>query len=242
MNILLFAVLGLAIGSFLNVVILRVPKGESISFPASHCPKCNKKLKFYHNIPLLSWVFLRGKCAYCGEKISLQYPLVEFLVSVIFVLAYIKSGDMLNSIILGLLFALLLALSVIDLRYKAVPDSLSMPALFISFFARDFLSSFQDALLFAGGFTLLRMVVSWMIKKEAMGEADIIIAAIIGATLGVNLGLSAIYISAVIALPAFLIVGKKGFHLPFIPFLTLGLFITWLMDSAVLNILEKIYE
>ena len=231
LNIILFMVLGLAIGSFLNVLILRVPKGESISFPASHCPKCNKKLKFYHNIPLLSWIFLGGKCAYCKEKISLQYPLVELLVSIIFTLAYIKNASTMQGAILGMLFALLLALSIIDLRYKAVPDAISMPALFISFFARDFLSSFQDALLFAGGFTLLRMIVSWIIKKEAMGEADIIIASIIGATLGINLGLSAIYISAVIALPAFLIVGKKGFHLPFIPFLTLGLFITWLMDK-----------
>ncbi len=103
------------------------------------------------------------------------------------------------------------------------------------------MSSFSDALLFAGGFTLLRMIVSWIIKKEAMGEADIIISAIIGATLGVNLGLSAIYISAIIALPAFLLVGKKGFQLPFIPFLTLGLFITWIMDKYILDILDKIY-
>ncbi|MFK5880916.1 MAG: prepilin peptidase [Sulfurospirillum sp.] len=241
LNIILFVVLGLAIGSFLNVVILRVPKGESVSFPGSHCPKCKKKLKFYHNIPLLSWIFLRGKCAYCKEKISFQYPLVEFLVSLIFVLSYIKSEDIIQGGILGILFALLLALSIIDLRYKAVPDSLSFPALFISFFARDFLNSFQDALIFAGGFTLLRMIVSWIIKKEAMGEADIIIAAIIGATLGINLGLSAIYISALIALLAFLIVGKKDFHLPFIPFLTLGLFITWLLDKNILNMLEKIY-
>ncbi len=242
MNIALFIILGLAIGSFLNVVILRVPKGESISFPASHCPKCKKKLKPYHNIPLLSWIFLRGKCTYCKGQISLQYPLVELFVSIIFVLAYMKSGDIIQGVILGSLFALLLALSIIDLRYKAVPDLVSMPALFISFFARDFADSFKDGLLFAGGFTLLRMVVSWIIKKEAMGEADIIIASIIGATLGIKLGLSAIYISALIALPAFLIVGKKDFHLPFIPFLTLGLFLTWLMDTSVLNLISKIYE
>ncbi len=241
-NIILFAILGLAIGSFLNVVILRTPKGESISFPASHCPKCNKKLKFYHNIPLLSWIFLGGKCAYCKNKISLQYPLVELLVSMIFVITYIKTENLTQGAILGLLFSLLLALSIIDLRYKAVPDIVSMPALLISFFARDFLDSFQDALIFAGGFTLLRMIVSWIIKKEAMGEADIIIASIIGATLGINLGLSAIYISAVLALPAFLLVGKRGFHLPFIPFLTLGLFTTWLLDKNILSILERIYE
>ncbi len=242
MEIILFIVLGLVIGSFLNVVILRVPKNESILFPASHCPKCNSKLKFYHNIPVLSWIFLGGKCAYCKEKISIQYPLIELGTSIIFLIAYLKSGDIIQGIILGLLFSLLFALSIIDLRYKAVPDLISFPALFLSFFARDFLISFNDALLFAGGFTLLRMIVSWIVKKEAMGEADIIIAAIIGATVGINLGLSAIYIAAVIALPAFLLVGKKGFQLPFIPFLTLGLFITWLMDGYILDLLGKIYE
>jgi len=241
MEIVLFVILGLAIGSFLNVVILRVPENESILFPASHCPKCKAKLKFYHNIPLLSWIFLGGKCAYCKEKISIQYPLIELTTSIIFLIAYLKSGDIIQGVILGVLFSLLFALSIIDLRYKAVPDLVSFPALFISFFARDFLNSFSDALMFAGGFTLLRMIVSWIIKKEAMGEADIIISAIIGATLGVNLGLSAIYISAIIALPAFLLVGKKGFQLPFIPFLTLGLFITWLADKYILDILDKIY-
>lgn len=241
MEIVLFIILGLAIGSFLNVVILRVPEDESIMFPPSHCPKCKAKLKFYHNIPLLSWIFLGGKCAFCKEKISIQYPLIELGTSIIFLIAYLKTGDIVHGMILGILFSLLFALSIIDLRYKAVPDLISFPALFISFFARDFLDSFSDALMFAGGFTLLRMIVSWIIKKEAMGEADIIISAIIGATLGVKLGLSAIYISAIIALPAFLLVGKKGFQLPFIPFLTLGLFITWLTDNYILNILDKIY-
>ena len=241
MEMILFILIGLAVGSFLNVAILRIPKNQSISFPASHCPKCKTPLKFYHNIPLISWIALGGKCAYCKEKISIQYPLIEFFTAVIFFITYTKSENILQALILAILFSALFALSIIDLRYKAVPDLISFPALFISFFARDFLSSFTDALLFAGGFTLLRMIVSWIIKKEAMGEADIIIAAIIGATVGVNLGLSAIYLSALIALPAFLIVGKKGFHLPFIPFLTLGLFITWLFDKQILTILDKIY-
>ncbi|NOX15016.1 MAG: prepilin peptidase [Epsilonproteobacteria bacterium] len=241
MEIIFFTIIGLAVGSFLNVVILRIPKNQSISFPASHCPKCKSKLKFYHNIPIISWILLGGKCAYCKEKISLQYPLVEFTTAMIFIITFFKSETLLQAGILSALFSALFALSMIDLKHKAVPDVISFPALFISFFARDFLSSFSDALLFAGGFTLLRMIVSWIIKKEAMGEADIIIAAIIGATLGVNLGLSAIYLGALIAIPAFLIVGKRGFHLPFIPFLTLGLFITWVFDKQILALLDKIY-
>ncbi|MDX1809900.1 MAG: prepilin peptidase [Sulfurospirillaceae bacterium] len=241
MEIILFALIGLSIGSFLNVVILRVPENKSISFPSSHCPKCKTKLKFYHNIPVFSWIALGGKCAFCKEKISLQYPLVELFTSFIFVISYFKSDTLIEGMILGLLFAILFALSIIDLRYKAVPDVLSFPALFLSLFARNLPVSLYDALLFAGGFSLLRMIISWVIKKEAMGEADIIIAGIIGAVLGVKLGLGAIYISALISLPAFLVVGKKGFQLPFIPFLTLGLFITWIFDTNILTLMEKIY-
>ncbi|WP_331773959.1 prepilin peptidase [Sulfurospirillum sp. 1612] len=241
MEIVLFTLLGLAIGSFLNVVILRVPENQSISFPSSHCPKCKTKLKFYHNIPVISWIALRGKCAFCHEKISFQYPLVELITAMIFIIAYLKYENITQGLILGLLFALLLALSVIDLRYKAVPDILSFPALFVAFFARSIPESFYDALLFAGGFSLLRMIISWIIKKEAMGEADIIIAGVIGGVLGVQLGLGAIYIAAVIALPAFLLVGKKGFQLPFIPFLTLGLYITWVFDTQIAALMGKIY-
>ena len=136
---------------------------------------------------------------------------------------------------------MLLALSVIDLKYKAVPDSISIPALFVSLFVDDFFISLNDALLFAGGFSLLRIIISWIIKKEAMGEADIIIAGIIGAVLGVKLGLGAIYLSAVIALPIFLIVGKKGYELPFIPFLAIGLYTTWFFSPQVSQIMEMIY-
>ncbi len=84
MYLALFFIIGLCVGSFLNVVIIRVPKEESIVFPASHCVKCNKALKFYHNIPLISWIFLGGKCAFCKEKISIQYPIIELLSGLIF--------------------------------------------------------------------------------------------------------------------------------------------------------------
>lgn len=240
--IVLFILFGLAIGSFLNVVILRLPEGESVAFPASHCPKCGKDLKFYHNIPLLSWIFLGGKCAYCKEKISIQYPLVEAFCGILFAVAFIKEGgDLFNSAIYGLVFSLLFALSVIDLRYKAVPDLLSIPTMALALFTNPPLDALNYALLFAGGFSLLRILVSFFLKKEAMGEADIIIAAIIGSMLGGELGLLAIYLGAVFALPAFMVVGKKGFELPFIPFLVLGLFITYLFDVPLLEWVKSFY-
>ena len=238
----LFALLGLAVGSFLNVLIYRIPKYENIAFPASHCTNCGKSLKWWHNIPLLSYIILGGKCYYCKEKISFQYPLVELLSTIIFVLSYLKVGNFTDALIVASVFDLLLALSVIDFRYKAVPDSLNLSALTLSIFSGTILTSFTNALLFAGGFTLLRFYVSFVIKKEALGEADIMIAATIGAMLGVKLGLFAIFLSAVIALPVFLIADKKDLQLPFIPFLAIALFLTFMFDDYFLNLIEWLYQ
>ena len=216
----LVVLFGLLFGSFLNVLILRIPKDQSVVFPSSHCPKCKNKLKWYHNIPLFSWIFLGGKCAYCKDKISIQYPLIELMSAVIFALCYYRSDSVFHAIIAGLVFALLLGLSLIDLRYKAVPDSLNLSALTLAIFASSsVVTNLINALLFAGGFSLLRFYVSFALKKEALGEADIMIAATIGAMVGVKMGLVAIFLSAIIALPVFVIIKERDYEVPYIPFL-----------------------
>ncbi len=239
---ILVALFGLCIGSFLNVAIIRLPKNESINFPASHCPLCLHPLAWYHNIPLFSWIFLRGKCAFCSSAISLQYPFVEFSSALIYTLCYLRLGSVTQALLIASVFALLLALSIIDLRYKAVPDALSLPALILAFCTGEPLVSLQNGLLLMGAFAFLRFFVSTLAKKEVMGEADIIIAGIIGALLGIKLALAAIYISAVIALVVFMIVRKKGHELPFIPFLASGLLLTWLFETQILHVMELIYE
>ncbi len=235
------AIIGLAVGSFLNVLILRIPKNESVSFPPSHCPKCKKRLKWWHNIPIISYILLGGKCYFCKTKISIQYPFVELSTSFIYALTFLKSGNFIQTLILSSVFALLLALSLIDFKYKAVPDTLNLSALTISIFSGSIITSITNALLFAGGFILLRFYVSYFAKKEALGEADIMIAATIGAILGVKLGLFAIFLSAVIALPVFLIAGKRDMQLPFIPFLALALYITYLFNTQALHLLDWLY-
>ena len=107
-------IFGTMIGSFLNVVIYRIPKGESIVFPASKCQSCQTPLKWWHNIPLFSWLFLRGKCYFCKEKISAQYPMVELLTGVIFVALYFKLGLVWHLPFVAAAFAALLALVMID--------------------------------------------------------------------------------------------------------------------------------
>lgn len=238
----LVTLFGLCIGSFLNVAIIRLPKNESINLPASHCLLCLHPLAWYHNVPLFSWIFLRGKCAFCKSHISFQYPLVELSSAFLYAFIYFHLANTLQALLIASVFALLLALSIIDLRYKAVPDALSLPALILSFCTGDPLVSLQNGLLFMGAFAFLRFFVSALAKKEVMGEADIIIAGIIGALLGIKLGLAAIYISAVIALIVFMIIRKKGYELAFIPFLALGLLLTWLFKTPILHIMELIYE
>jgi leader peptidase (prepilin peptidase) / N-methyltransferase len=248
MELLFIFVIGAAIGSFLNVVIIRTPRDESVSFPASHCMSCNTPLRAWHNIPIFSWLFLRGKCSFCGTKISMQYPFIELLSGLIFLFTAMKLGSGIQSLGVALSFDLLLALSVIDYRYKMVPDSINLSALSIAILSATSFGqlgyNFTNALLFAGGFTLLRFYLSYFLKKEAMGEADIIIAATMGALLGVKLGLVAIFAGAVLALPALLLTqgeSEDSKQLPFIPFLAMGTWIILMLDNYVNAYLVGLY-
>lgn len=248
MELLFVFIFGALIGSFLNVVIIRIPRDESVAFPASHCMHCNTPLKAWHNVPVISWLMLRGKCAFCGEKISLQYPMIELFSALIFLFSAMKFGFTLQAFGIALTFDLLLALSAIDYRYKMVPDSLNLAALSVAIFSVTSFAqlgyNITNALLFAGGFSLLRFYVSYIIKKEAMGEADIMIAATMGALLGIKLGLVAIFLGAVLALPALLLTrdeSDESKELPLIPFLAMGCWIVLMFDSYVNNYLVGIY-
>ncbi len=253
------------IGSFINVLIYRLPQGRSVSFPASHCPVCQTPLRWWHNIPLLSWLLLRGKCAFCQTKISVQYPLIELASGVIFVLIFLKAGWNLYALLVALTFVMLLALSVIDWRYKAVPDSLNLLTLATAMMSAPIEGSFKYALLFAGAFALLRFAISYYLFKkvafieklkrsavwrknynphpphEAMGEADIMVAGTIGALLGIKLGIFAIFLAAVLTLPVALIRRHKDSQTPFIPFLAAGLFITYIFHGPILQLLKGLY-
>lgn len=241
-------ILGSVIGSFLNVLIVRIPKEESVAFPASHCVHCKTPLKPWHNIPLFSWIFLRGKCAFCGEPISIQYPIVELLSGIIFVTLFAKMGMAPATLGVALVFLLLLTLSVIDFYYKMVPDSLNLSALtlaIVSVWSVPMLvDNFVNALIFAGAFSLLRFYISYAIKQEAMGEADIMIAATMGALLGVKLALAAIFLSAVLALPAMLLLRDEtdeSKQVPFIPFLAMATWIVYVFDTQVNAYLGSLY-
>jgi len=266
-------IFGAVIGSFLNVVIYRLPRDESVAFPASHCQSCNTPLKAYHNIPILSWLFLRGKCAFCGEKISIQYPVVEILSGLLVMSVFLKNDLTLATAGIALSFLTLLTLSMIDFKYKMVPDSLNLLALTLAIVSVNDPQmlglNFTNALLLAGGFTLLRFYLSYYLyartkafvkpsKKpswvrnynpmplyfEAMGEGDIMVAATMGALLGVQLALVATFLSALLALPAILLVrgeDAESQRLPFIPFLALAAYIVYMLETPILAYLKVLY-
>jgi len=235
---------GTAIGSFLNVVIYRVPLRKSIISPPSSCPNCGEKIKPWHNIPVLGWIMLKGKCAYCGSKISIRYPVIELLTGILAIIVYKKTSLNIFFFINFALFATLLALSVIDIDYKAVPDSLNLLALTLAFFSSpDVLNNFTNALLLMGGMSLIRFYVSYIIKREAMGEGDIIVGGTMGALLGVKLALVAVFIGSAIALfpSIYNRIKNSDLELPFIPFLALGTFIVWVFDGYFLELWRSLY-
>jgi leader peptidase (prepilin peptidase)/N-methyltransferase len=134
-EIFIIFILGICIGSFLNVVIYRVPLRKSIITPPSSCPKCNARIKPQHNIPILGWIILKGRCNECGERISIRYPLIELLTGILAILVYIKMKEInIYFVFTFASFATLLALCMIDFDYKAVPDSLNLLALSFAFF------------------------------------------------------------------------------------------------------------
>ncbi len=231
-------IFGAMIGSFLNVVIYRIPKNESIVFPSSKCQSCQTSLKWYHNIPIFSWVFLGGKCAFCKEKISAQYPIVEFLTGVIFVALYFKLGLVWHLPFVAASFAALLALVMIDFKYMAVPDNVNFAALVFALVQPEFLNGLMYAAIAAGGLYLIGLLSSLLARKQAMGGADVIVAGTMGALLGFPNFFVAIFLSAVLAMIPALIWRDKG--VPFVPFLALATFIVYLYDAEAAQLLEFI--
>jgi leader peptidase (prepilin peptidase) / N-methyltransferase len=172
-------VLGAVVGSFLNVLIHRLPEEKSIILPASHCPKCRHAIRLYDNIPLVSYLFLRGRCRDCGEAISIRYPLVELLTAIMSLLIFWKCGLSLQYLCAFLFVCSLIAITFIDLDHQIIPDVISLPGIPIFFLAAVFVMNlrFFDAFLgfLIGGGILysIAFVYELITKREGMGGGDI---------------------------------------------------------------------
>lgn len=220
---------GLLVGSFLNVCIYRLPRGESIVFPGSHCPQCNHSIRPWENIPVFSFLFLGGKCHYCQAPISWRYPLVELLTAIFFVIFVHQYAVSLTTLFYLIFTCALIVISFIDLDYQIIPDKISLPGIAVGFLASFFLPpTWYDSLLgivIGGGIILaIGYAGKWVFKKEAMGGGDVKLMAMIGAFLGWKLVLLTLLLAslvgAVIGLVFKLVTGKE--YIPFGPFLSLG--------------------
>ncbi|HIT56279.1 TPA: prepilin peptidase [Candidatus Galligastranaerophilus intestinigallinarum] len=182
---------GLCIGSFLNVVALRGLSGESIVFPSSKCPKCNNKLKWWMNIPLLSYLILRGKCHYCKTSISPQYPIVEFITGVFFLLIFIKFGFEISTLFYLTAFSILMVMSICDIKESVILDFHAYILIILGIILNSVLFGLNGFLFSiiggVSGFILYELIARsgyLLANQRAFGEGDSLIAAGIGTFFG----------------------------------------------------------
>ncbi|MGZ5467668.1 MAG: prepilin peptidase [Candidatus Aminicenantales bacterium] len=253
--LLYVAAAGLIFGSFFNVVIYRLPRGLNLSRPPSACPGCGARIKPYDNIPILSYLILRGKCRKCGRRISPIYPVVEALTAVGFVLVYLNAGRVISlTFIAGCLFtSALIILGVIDAQHQILPDAITMPglalALTYSFFRDDL--NFRGALFGAvagGGFLMLVYGAYRLIrKKEGLGMGDVTMMLMVGAYLGWQRTLLVLILASFTgALFGLYLIARKGkdaqFALPFGTFIAPAAFVAMLWGERIVRAYLSLYK
>lgn len=183
-------IFGSIFGSFANVIIYRLPKGENIAFPGSHCQSCGQAIRWYHNVPIFAWFWLRGRCAYCGARYSFRYPLVEFVMGALWAAAGLSLGwswSLAEALVF--IFGLVTA-SVIDIDHMILPDKFTLSGIVIGLLGaamnpeREFLDALYGALLGFGFLWAIAYLYYAFRNREGMGGGDIKLLAWIGAVLG----------------------------------------------------------
>lgn len=249
---------GLIFGSFLNVVIYRLPKNQSILKPRSFCPKCKKKISWYENIPIYSWIKLKGKCSKCNKAISIKYPLTEIATGILFFLSFnaIPKNIFFENFALHLfsswaLILILLPISIIDYEFLWIPNSITMIGCLFGFSASIFyailnnqnivITIFETLISGILGFLIIILIIkfgSLIFKKPSMGLGDSKLAGMLGLWLGFPGVIISIWLSFIIS-GLFVILGlaskkiKKGQLIPFGPFLSIAGFLIWLYGENI---------
>jgi leader peptidase (prepilin peptidase) / N-methyltransferase len=226
-EVALAALLGAVIGSFLNVVIHRLPRGESLVSPPSRCPGCESEIRPYDNVPVLSWLLLRGRCRHCGTKIAARYPAVELLTAVAFA-AVVAARGVKPELALWLPFvAVLIAVAGIDLEHKIVPNRIIVPAAAWALIAAILVArSDLPQLLIGGAGAFLALLVAALAYPGGMGMGDVKLAGVMGLYLGLSVApalLAAFFVGSVVGVAILAATGgdrKRG--IPFAPFLAVG--------------------
>jgi leader peptidase (prepilin peptidase) / N-methyltransferase len=239
-------IFGALIGSFLNVCICRLPKDESIVTPGSHCPQCGKPIHWYDNIPIVSYLLLRGQCRHCHQSISIQYPVVEGITALLSLGLFLKFGPSLSYLFYFAFAAALVVITVIDLYHQIIPDVISLPGIGVGLLASWILSSafptnaLIGLLLGGGSLFIVATLYQWLFKREGMGGGDVKLLAMIGAFLGwkaviVTVLLSSL-IGSIVGIAVMLWKGKDlKYAIPFGPFLALGALISLFCGESLIR-------
>jgi leader peptidase (prepilin peptidase)/N-methyltransferase len=232
---------GLCFGSFLNVCILRLPRDQSLLHPRSTCPSCKQPIAWRDNIPLFSWLYLRGKCRWCHKPISKQYPLIEALVGVLFGVSLLVYGVSLHAVSAALFGTLLLGIAITDARHYIIPDEFTWGGLVIGLLLSlgGGVPSFLQAVLGAAvGFALLwlvGLVGSWVFKEEAMGGGDVKMMAMVGSFVGWQGVLLTVFAGAALGSLIFVPLSfKKKRLVPFGVFLAVGAAVAFVFGAAII--------
>ena len=241
-------ILGLLIGSFLNVCIYRIPRGESIAYPASHCTSCGNDIMFYDLIPVISWILLRGKCRNCKEKISIRYALVELVTAILFLLTYFQYGINIYLLKYLLLIPFLIVIAMIDYDTMEVYTATTLLAvavgiilLGVNIYLREPIASYiYGALLGAGTITTIILLSKLIIGTEGMGWGDAEICGLCGLFLGFKLTLLMLFFSFIIGgvIGVYLLKFKKKngrSEMPFGPSIIMSAFLMMIWGDRILN-------
>ena len=241
--ILLTTILGASIGSFLNVVVYRLPAGLSLTHPPSRCPTCMTPLRKRENVPIVGWLMLQGKCAHCGTKISMRYPVVELITALLFVSIFLVFGFSLQTLGYWIFISFLLALALIDMDTLTLDSRLMKSGLILglafqttiaaaltgtfSGTIQGFIWAIAGAVLGLWGLDILTWIGRFFLGPNAMGGGDAKLLAVIGAWLGIKLMVLSCFLGCVVGsifgLGAIALkVLKRGNPFPFGPFLALG--------------------
>lgn len=242
-------VLGLLFGSFYNVVGLRLPKEESIVFPGSHCPKCGHKLAWHENIPLISYIFLKGKCKSCKCRISVWYPVIELLTAMLFLISYYVFGISSEFFISIVISSLVVIIFVSDVNYMIILDSPLVISSILICIVRLIFSDYKlaisglfNGLIIFGIMYLIMLLGNFIFKKESLGGGDIKLSFVAGLALGIKLGIFYIILAAFLAFPyaVYVTIRNKENMLPFGPFLAVSLLVIFLNSNFFVLFINKL--
>ena len=257
---LFFACIGLIVGSFLNVCIYRLPKEppeNNVIVPRSFCPNCKHPIAWYDNIPVLSYILLKGRCRYCSARISLRYPFVELFSAIIWVGSYKIWGLSPDMFIYVLFFSLLFVASMVDIEHRIIPDEVSvggmLAGLVISFLypelhhkashLQGLLWSFIGAMAGGGLIYLVAIIGEMIFRKEAMGGGDVKLQAMIGAFLGWKWAVFSFFVGCFVgsAIGIYQLIRYKDSTLPFGPALAIGSVICLFWGNNLLRFLFPLF-